>query len=62
MLKGFSSLTKREIEVRRLIKIGMTDKEISESLGVSIRTTNNHVRSILSKYEIHDRKKLVFCE
>lgn len=42
-------LTVRELEVLRLIARGLTDREISTELGVSVRTVGNHVRSVLNK-------------
>ena len=42
-------LTGRELDVLRLIARGLTDREISEELGISARTVGNHVQSILNK-------------
>jgi pimeloyl-ACP methyl ester carboxylesterase len=42
-------LTAREIDVLRLVALGLTDREISAELGVSVRTVGNHVRAILNK-------------
>lgn len=42
-------LTQREIEVLRLVAAGKTDREIAESLIISVNTVGNHVRSILNK-------------
>ena len=59
MLEVSSKLTKREEEVLALIKIGKTDKEISQELCISVNTARKHVENILSKYGVHDRKKLI---
>jgi DNA-binding CsgD family transcriptional regulator len=42
-------LTKREVGVLQLITLGNTDKEIAQTLGISVRTVQNHVASILEK-------------
>jgi len=42
-------LTRREVEVIRLVASGKTDREIAEELIISINTVGNHVRSILNK-------------
>ncbi len=42
-------LTPREVEVLRLVAIGMSNKEIAVHLVISENTAANHVRSILSK-------------
>ena len=42
-------LTEREVEVLRLIAAGRTDREIAESLFISVRTVGNHVGNILNK-------------
>lgn len=59
MNNRLESLTKREKEVLQLIKNGMTNKEIAKDLCISEETVQNHVKSILSKYGVHDRKKLI---
>ena len=42
-------LTKREIEILKLVNKGMFSKEISESLSISVHTVNNHRQNILQK-------------
>jgi len=48
-------LTQREIEVLRLVAVGLTDAQVAEKLVVSPRTVNAHVRSILSKLNVTSR-------
>jgi DNA-binding NarL/FixJ family response regulator len=48
-------LTRREIEVLRLVAAGLTDAQVAEELVVSPRTVNAHVRSILSKLNVTSR-------
>ena len=49
------SLTNRELEILRLIAIGLDHKEISAQLGVSSHTVSNHIRSLRSKLNARDR-------
>ena len=42
-------LSQREVEVVRLIALGMTDREIAEALIISARTVGTHVSNILNK-------------
>ena len=42
-------LTKREVEILRLMADGKDNSEIASSLSINIRTVANHVRNILSK-------------
>jgi DNA-binding CsgD family transcriptional regulator len=42
-------LTEREIEVLRLIALGKTNREIAESLYITLNTAAFHVKNILSK-------------
>ena len=42
-------LTKREVEVLRLVASGKTDREIAEELIISVRTVTTHVGNILNK-------------
>lgn len=48
-------LTKRELEVLRLLAQGMTNKEIAERLFVAMRTVDSHVSSILTKLGVSTR-------
>ena len=48
-------LTKRELEVLKLLAVGMYNKEIAEKLNISERTVKNHVSNIFKKLEVTDR-------
>lgn len=48
-------LSKREIEVLKLVEVGMFNKEIGVELGISERTVKNHLSSIFKKIDSSDR-------
>jgi len=48
-------LTKRELEVLKLIAAGETNREIAEQLFVSEGTVKNHVSNILGRLGLRDR-------
>lgn len=50
-----ASLTKRELEVLKLLSVGMYNKEVAEKLNISERTVKNHVSNIFKKLEVTDR-------
>ncbi len=50
-------LTERELEVLLELGRGKTNKEISETLFIGIKTVKTHVSNILSKLELEDRTK-----
>jgi DNA-binding NarL/FixJ family response regulator len=52
-------LTFRQIEVLRLISIGLTNKEIADRLCVSVPTVKNHIHNVLQKLKVKDRSKAV---
>lgn len=52
---GRETLTPRELEVLRLIAQGHSNRSISESLCISVKTTSVHVSSILAKLEVSSR-------
>lgn len=54
-LSSPSILTRREIEVLRLLAQGMTNKQITDQLMISMSTVNTHVQSIYSKLGIASR-------
>lgn len=49
------SLTKRELEVLKLLSVGMFNKEVAEKLSISERTVKNHISNIFKKLEVTDR-------
>ena len=49
------SLTKRELEVLRLLAQGQTNQEIAQSLFVSTLTVKTHVQRIIGKLGVSDR-------
>ena len=50
-------LTLREIEVLKRLRIGATNREIADHLIISENTVKNHVRNILTKYNLHNRRQ-----
>jgi predicted ATPase/DNA-binding CsgD family transcriptional regulator len=50
-----SELTKREVEVLRLIAEGLTDAQVADRLFLSTRTVQAHLRSIYSKLNVTTR-------
>jgi len=52
-------LTRRELEVLRLVAGGFSNREIAEALGMSEGTVKNHTSSILSKLGVRDRTRAV---
>jgi DNA-binding CsgD family transcriptional regulator len=50
-----AGLTRRELEVVRLIAIGRTNREVARELFVSPRTVDMHVRNILRKLDCRSR-------
>ncbi len=50
-----AGLTEREVEVLRVVALGLTDAQVAERLVLSARTVNSHLRSIYSKLEVSSR-------
>ena len=53
-------LTKRENEIFMLLVEGYTNKQIAETLEISISTVKTHVENIYDKLNIHDRVYMLF--
>jgi DNA-binding CsgD family transcriptional regulator len=53
-------LTQRETDISSLIVMGMTSPQISDKLCISIRTVENHLRSIYSKTDVRNRTSLAY--
>jgi DNA-binding CsgD family transcriptional regulator len=50
-----SGLSRREIEVLRLVADGRTNREIASELGISERTVDRHVSNLFSKLDVPTR-------
>ena len=48
-------LTNRELQVLRHVALGLSNREIGRSLGISIETVKEHVQNILRKVDVTDR-------
>jgi len=51
-------LTNREVQVLRHLGLGLSNAEISNSLGISIETVKEHVQNILRKTNATDRTQV----
>ena len=52
---GDTELTRRELEVVRLIAVGRTNRDVAQELFLSPRTVDMHVRNVLRKLDCHSR-------
>ena len=52
-------LTRRELEVLGLMKLGRTNREIAADLVISLGTAKNHVEHIIAKLGVSDRTQAV---
>jgi DNA-binding NarL/FixJ family response regulator len=58
-LESPDPLTKRELEILRLMAGGYSNREIGDTLEASEGTVKNHISSILSKLGVRDRIRAV---
>jgi PAS domain S-box-containing protein len=56
---GNGALTRRELEILRIISTGLNTKDAAEKLHVSPATVRNHVQNILGKLGAHSRLEAV---
>jgi len=52
-------LTSRECEVVQLIAEGRTNKEVAETLGISVKTAEAHRTNVMRKLDLHSVSELV---
>ena len=53
-----SGLSPRELEIARLIASGSSNREIAETLFVSIKTIETHVQHIFRKLQVKNRAEI----
>lgn len=54
----FDSLTPREQEVVRLLARGLTDRDLAQTLFISVRTVQTHLSHIYAKLGVHTRTEV----
>jgi DNA-binding NarL/FixJ family response regulator len=58
MLSGIDSLTPSELRVARLVREGLTNREIAQTLFVTLRTVQVHLTNTYRKLDIESRTQL----
>ena len=53
------NLTKREMQVMSLLCLGLKDRSIANTLGVSVRTVQNHLSRIYLKFRAKNRVQAI---
>jgi len=48
-------LTRREVEILNLVKIGCTNREIASDLGISLERVKGHLQLISAKLQARNR-------
>ena len=61
MRKHVYKMTPREIEIWRLIGMGLTDKEIARDLRISVNTVKTHTKRIYEKVGLNIRVKVALA-
>jgi DNA-binding NarL/FixJ family response regulator len=52
-------LTARELEILRLLSVGLSNKEIGQRLSISLSTVKNHVHNLLAKLGVRRRREAI---
>ena len=58
-LSSPTRLTRRELEISRLIATELSNKEIARCLGISLGTTKSHVHNLLDKLGVKRRAEVI---
>jgi len=54
-----TNLRKAEINVLRLLTLGLDEKAVAESLCISSNTVRTHIRNMLVRYDFHKASQLI---
>lgn len=57
--KSASSLTERESEIVKLLRVGASNKQIAAQLRISDKTVKTHLQNIFGKMQIHRRQQIL---
>ena len=55
----YEALTDREKQVLKLVAEGCSNKEVAETLGISVKTAMSHREKVMEKLGVHNRTELV---
>jgi DNA-binding NarL/FixJ family response regulator len=58
-LAYFATLTPRQLEVLRLLAVGLSQMEIATTLGLSSKTVATHIQYVLTKLDVNSRAQAV---
>jgi two-component system, NarL family, nitrate/nitrite response regulator NarL len=56
---GIPPLTRRELEILRLVGAGLSNKDIARRLSISLGTTKSHVHNLLGKLSLQRRTEVL---
>ena len=48
-------LTPREVQILRMLEMGLSNRNIADQLGIAIHTVKNHVHSVDQAWRQHSR-------
>ena len=56
---GYGLLSERELDVLRLISMGLSNREIGEQLFIALSTVKGHIQIIFDKLQVQRRTEAV---
>ncbi len=56
---NYPMITRREVEVLKLIASGLTNQEIAESLFIGVSTVDSHRKNLISKLQVKNTASLI---
>ncbi len=56
---SLKDLSRRELQILRLMAEGCSNKEVAQTLGIALHTVKNHIHNILEKLQTDNRMKAV---
>jgi two-component system, NarL family, response regulator NreC len=59
VLDSYEMLTDREKQVLKLVAEGHTNKDVAQTLGISVKTAMSHRERIMEKLDLHNRTELI---
>jgi signal transduction histidine kinase/DNA-binding NarL/FixJ family response regulator len=59
LIRRKHDLTTRQVEIIKLVELGLEYKQIADKLNISVKTTHRHIQNLFEKFSVHSKIELL---